>query len=73
MDEAYRKARQIVESHNEQINAMADLLMEKETIYADDIESILGRSAQSLKAEMRKQSEESSAEQGDVVSPVAEE
>ncbi|MBE6205745.1 MAG: ATP-dependent zinc metalloprotease FtsH [Rikenellaceae bacterium] len=73
LDEAYRKARQIVESHNEQINAMADLLMEKETIYADDIESILGRSAQSLKAEMRKQSEESSAEQGDVVSPVAEE
>ena len=73
MDEAYRKARQIVESHNEQINAMADLLMEKETIYAEDIESILGRSAQSLKGEMRKQSEASSAEQGDVVSPVAEE
>ena len=72
LDEAYRKARQIVESHNEQINAMADLLMEKETIYAEDIETILGRSAQSLKADMRKQSEESSVGQGDVISPEVE-
>ena len=72
LDEAYRKARQIIESHNEQINAMADLLMEKETIYAEDIETILGRSAQSLKADMRKQSEESSVGQGDVISPEVE-
>ena len=72
LDEAYRKARQIIESHNEQINAMADLLMDKETIYAEDIETILGRSAQSLKADMRKQSEESSVGQGDVISPEVE-
>jgi cell division protease FtsH len=72
LDEAYRKARQIIESHNEQINAMADLLMEKETIYAEDIETILGRSAQSLKADMCKQSEESSVGQGDVISPEVE-
>ena len=72
LDEAYRKARQIIESHNEQINAMADLLMEKETIYAEDIETILGRSAQSLKADMSKQSEESSVGQGDVISPEVE-
>ena len=51
---------------------MADLLMEKETIYAEDIETILGRSAQSLKADMRKQSEESSVGQGDVISPEVE-
>lgn len=72
LDEAYRKARQIIESHNEQINAMADLLMDKETIYAEDIETILGRSAQSLKADMSKQSEESSVGQGDVISPEVE-
>ena len=32
---------------------MADLLLEKETIYAEDIETILGESAQSLKNKSR--------------------
>ena len=52
LDEAYTRARDIIEKHNDQINQMADLLLEKETIYAEDIEPILGRAAQSqLKSE----------------------
>ena len=35
-----------VERKSEQINRMADLLLEKETIYAEDIERILGPAAQ---------------------------
>lgn len=49
MAEAYGRARKIIEEKNDRINAMADLLLEKETIYAEDIEPILGPSAQSTK------------------------
>ncbi len=49
MAEAYERAKRIIEEKNGQINAMADLLLEKETIYAEDIEPILGPSAQSAK------------------------
>ena len=54
LDEAYTCAREIIEQNNDKINAMADLLLEKETIYAEDIEPILGPSAQSLKAKAEK-------------------
>ena len=50
LEEAYKNAREIIEANNDKINAMADLLLEKETIYAEDIETILGPSAQSKKA-----------------------
>ncbi len=46
MEEAYQRARAIIEADNEKINQMADLLLEKETIYAEDIVPILGASAQ---------------------------
>ena len=46
IEEAYAKARGIIERKSEQINRMADLLLEKETIYAEDIERILGPAAQ---------------------------
>ena len=49
MAETYERAKRIIEEKNGQINAMADLLLEKETIYAEDIEPILGPSAQSAK------------------------
>ena len=51
LEEAYNRARQIIESNNDKINQMADLLLEKETIYAEDIEPILGKSAQSINDE----------------------
>jgi cell division protease FtsH len=58
LDEAYTKAREIVERYNDKINAMADMLMEKETIFSEDIETILGKSAQRLKSEAKKSAEE---------------
>ncbi len=51
LEEAYNRARQIIEENNDKINQMADLLLEKETIYAEDIEPILGKSAQTIEKE----------------------
>ncbi len=65
LDEAYTRAREIIEANNDKINAMADLLMEKETIYAEDIERILGKSAQSIKAEAEKKSNNATVEEAD--------
>ena len=59
LEEAYARARAIIEANNDKINAMADLLLEKETIYAEDIVPILGESAQTLaKAEEEATNEE---------------
>ena len=55
LDEAYNRARAIIEENNDKINAMADLLLEKETIYAEDIEAILGKSAQAQKEEQEQE------------------
>ena len=49
LEEAYARAREIIEANNDKINQMADMLLDKETIYSEDIESILGPSAQSKK------------------------
>ena len=57
LEEAYKNAREIIEANNDKINAMADLLLEKETIYAEDIETILGPSAQSKKAAAEKKAD----------------
>ena len=54
LEEAYNRARQIIELNNDKINQMADVLLEKETIYAEDIELILGKSAQALEKEAEK-------------------
>ena len=63
LEKAYARGREIIESNNDKINAMADLLLEKETIYAEDIEAILGPSAQTLnkqkEAEQEKPTESS--------------
>ncbi len=60
LDEAYKRAHDIIEAENDKINAMADLLLERETIYAEDIESILGPAAQPKKEEAEKAAEEKS-------------
>ena len=67
LEEAYARARNIIEKNNDKINAMADLLLEKETIYAEDIEPILGPSAQSLKNKSKQQSSD-----GDIADNTAE-
>lgn len=62
LEEAYNRARQIIEQHNVEINRMADLLLEKETIFAEDIEPILGRSAQAEENEKNVNENESVTE-----------
>ena len=77
LDESYARAREIIEQNNDKINQMADLLLEKETIYTEDIEQILGPSAQSLKAKAEKAeaqteaepAEKAEAEQGVTIAP----
>ena len=59
LEESYARARKIIETNNDKINAMADMLLEKETIYTEDIESILGPSAQSKKAAAEKKADTS--------------
>ena len=46
VDEAVAKAQEIVVAERENIERLADLLLEKETIFTEDIESILGKPAQ---------------------------
>ncbi|MBO7311727.1 MAG: ATP-dependent zinc metalloprotease FtsH [Alistipes sp.] len=46
VDEAVELARKIVSEDRERIEALADLLLNKETIFTEDIESVLGVSAQ---------------------------
>ena len=46
VDDAVVLARNIVESERENIERMADMLLEKETIFSEDIETILGTPAQ---------------------------
>ena len=57
LEEAYARAREIIEANNDKINQMADMLLDKETIYSEDIESILGPSAQSKKEAEEKKAE----------------
>ena len=57
LEEAYARAREIIEANNDKINQMADMLLDKETIYSEDIESILGPSAQSKKEAEEKRAE----------------
>ena len=46
VDEAVALAREIIIAERERIEALADVLLKKETIFTEDIESILGKSAQ---------------------------
>ncbi len=46
VDEAVAMATEIIERDRENISRLADLLIAKETIFGEDIESILGKSAQ---------------------------
>ena len=68
LDEAYNRARAIIEENNDKINAMADLLLEKETIYAEDIEAILGKSAQAQKEE-QEQNAAAAKNEGATIAP----
>ena len=78
VDEAVELTRSIIESERENIERLADLLLEKETIFAEDVEQILGKSAQDIaKAETEHSAEaeniEGSTEVKYIIEPSQEE
>ena len=48
VDEAVAMAREIVDKERENIERIADILIQKETIFSEDIEAVLGKSAQQI-------------------------
>ncbi|MBP3547604.1 MAG: ATP-dependent zinc metalloprotease FtsH [Alistipes sp.] len=52
VDEAVAMAREIVEAERENIERLAGVLIQKETIFSEDIEEVLGKSAQQIEKEM---------------------
>lgn len=63
VDEAVALARDIVEQERVNIERMADMLLDKETIFSEDIEAILGRAAQKRGAELEESQAEESVEE----------
>ena len=55
VDESVATTRRIIEEERENIERLADLLIEKETIFTEDIEAILGRSAQQIERDKREE------------------
>ena len=53
VDEAVALTREIIEAERENIERLADMLLEKETIFSEDVETILGKSAQQADKELR--------------------
>ena len=77
VDEAVELTRSIIEQERENIERLADLLLEKETIFAEDVEQILGKSAQEVakaeaKSEERTEGDTESAEIKYIIEPSAE-
>ncbi|MBQ2958979.1 MAG: ATP-dependent zinc metalloprotease FtsH [Alistipes sp.] len=58
VDESVATTRRIIEEERENIERLADLLIEKETIFTEDIEAVLGRSAQQIERDKREEAKE---------------
>ena len=43
VESAYEKAKEILETHKDQLNVLAQILIDKEVIFADDLERIYGK------------------------------
>ena len=52
VDEAVALARQIITEERANIERLADILINKETIFTEDIEAVLGKSAQQIEKEL---------------------
>ncbi|MBQ2365421.1 MAG: ATP-dependent zinc metalloprotease FtsH [Alistipes sp.] len=55
IDEAVALTRSIINEERENIERLAELLLQKETIFSEDIEAVLGKSAQPAKEEASEQ------------------
>lgn len=65
IDEATDEARTLIETNREKVEQLAKLLVERETVFAEDIEKIFGRSAH----DERKEAETPATEQTDTTEP----
>ena len=65
IDEATDEARTLIETNREKVELLAKLLVERETVFAEDIEKIFGRSAH----DERKAAETPATEQTDTTEP----
>ena len=62
VDEVVAMTRDIIRAERQNIERIADVLLEKETIFAEDIEAVLGKSAQQLAKEALEASKAAQAE-----------
>ena len=67
VDEAVELTRSIIEAERENIERLADLLIAKETIFAEDVEAILGKSEQQKAKELLEAAESAKQTEVEVV------
>ncbi|MBE6177683.1 MAG: ATP-dependent zinc metalloprotease FtsH [Rikenellaceae bacterium] len=58
IDAAYRMAEQVLREHSEGLKAIAELLLEREVIFTEDVERILGKRKKDLAQEQPERAEE---------------
>ena len=58
IDAAYRMAEQVLREHSEGLKAIAELLLEREVIFTEDVERILGKRKKDLAQEQSERAEE---------------
>ncbi len=62
VDEAYGMAEKILSSHRTELDTLAHMLLERETIFAEDVEQVLGKSAKERKLAQSRQGNGNSGE-----------
>ncbi|MBE6189916.1 MAG: ATP-dependent zinc metalloprotease FtsH [Rikenellaceae bacterium] len=67
IDEAYRMAEEVLTEHSEGLKALAELLLEREVIFTEDVERILGKRPTVQPTEEK--GEEPTAEAEEVIAP----
>ncbi len=74
IDEAAALASEIIDRERDNIERLADMLIEKETIFAEDMESVLGKSSQQTsKEEIENATEKGATDRGDATDEPQEE
>ena len=67
IDEAYRMAEEVLTEHSEGLKALAELLLEREVIFTEDVERILGKRPTAQPTEEK--GEEPTAQAEEVIAP----
>ena len=67
IDEAYRMAEEVLTEHSEGLKALAELLLEREVIFTEDVERILGKRLSAQPTEEK--GEEPTAQAEEVIAP----